>query len=352
MPQITARVLPEISSSSALGTEWEKLVCANEASGVMQSLPWAEVKRRQGLPSFHVGLFEDDRLFGGAIFYTSKKRNGAGILVAPEGPVLPWQDPAKTTQALGILIDTIQSNAAEMGIMAMRIEPRLAPPPMKALREFGKAPADLVPKDTLYIDLTPDRESLLRRMKPKGRYNLGLAERHGVRVYHDTTDGAIERFYSIMLEASERDGFALEPFSFFQHLVSGLSHSGIVRLFFSEHEGDLLGTLLLITYGDRGTYLYGGITNQKRHLMGGYALQWAAMLAAKDAGCALYDLYGYAPIPSPDHAYARFSQFKGQFGGELVRFIGAQDYFFLDNLADAFVKAARETQANSLTGVM
>jgi len=76
------------------------------------------------------------------------------------------------------------------------------------------------------------------------------------------------------------------------------------------------------------------------------------MLAAKDAGCAQYDLYGYAPFPSPDHPYARFSQFKGQFGGELVRFIGAQDYFFLDNLADAFVKAVRETQANSLTGVM
>src|SRR5271165_3617746 len=141
MSRIAAQVFPEISSSSALGAQWEKLVCTNRASGVMQSLPWAEVKRRQGLPSIHVGLFEDDQLFGGAIFYTSKKRNGAGILFAPEGPVLPWQDSARMTEALGTLIDTIQSYASDLGIMAMRIEPRLAPPPMKALREFGKAPA-------------------------------------------------------------------------------------------------------------------------------------------------------------------------------------------------------------------
>ena len=100
---------------------------------------------------------------------------------------------------------------------------------------------------------------------------------------------------------------------------------------------------MLVTYGKRATYLYGGISDTKRNLMGGYALQWAALETAKEADCQIYDFYGFDPFRSSEHPYARFSQFKSQFGGEAVKLIGAQDYFFPDNLADAVVKLIRET---------
>ena len=146
-----------------------------------------------------------------------------------------------------------------------------------------------------------------------------------------------------MREASTRNDFPVEPKSFFEHIASSLCPVGHARFLFSEHEGEILGTLLLITYGSRATYLYGGITNNKRNLMNGYALQWAAIQAAKDAGCSTYDFYGFDPFRAPDHQYARFSQFKSQFGGEVVRLIGAHDYYFLDNLADAFIKVVNES---------
>jgi lipid II:glycine glycyltransferase (peptidoglycan interpeptide bridge formation enzyme) len=94
---------------------------------------------------------------------------------------------------------------------------------------------------------------------------------------------------------------------------------------------------------NNGTDLYGGITDQKRNLMAGYALQWAAMNATKRAGCSVYDFYGFEQFRSPDHAYGRFSQFKRQFGGQVMKFVGAQDYVFLDSLADAFIKAVQES---------
>jgi hypothetical protein len=148
-----------------------------------------------------------------------------------------------------------------------------------------------------------------------------------------------------MLEASARDGFDVEPLKFFEHMASVLVPSGHAQFLFAEHDGDTLGTLMLMTYGNRATYLYGGITNRKRNVMGGYALQWAAMNAAKDAGCSEYDLYGFDASGAPQHRYARFSQFKSRFGGTVRRYIGAQDYFFLDNLTDAFVKIVQETRA-------
>lgn len=347
MPAATVRLLSNISPASELGQQWEQLVRRNSASGFMQSLHWAQVKSRQGLSSFHIGLFEQEQLIGGVIFYTSMKRNGAGLLIAPEGPVLPWDNEELAADLLALIIDTAQAHASELGVMAIRIEPRLAPPPMSILREFGRAPVDLVPRETLYIDLSLSEEELLAGMKQKGRYNIKLAQRHGVSVYEDKSDQAVDRFYSIMREASQRDGFALESVSFFEHLTAVLSPAGCARIFFSEHEGGKLGTLLLINYGQRATYLYGGISDEKRNLMSGYALQWTAIKAAQAAGCNTYDFYGFDPFRSPEHQYARFSQFKSQFGGKAVKFIGAQDYFFLDNLADAFIKVVKEAEGHN-----
>jgi lipid II:glycine glycyltransferase (peptidoglycan interpeptide bridge formation enzyme) len=347
MSSLEVRVLPSDSNDAEVASKWEALVASSPASGIMQSLQWAEVKRRQGLSSFHLGVYQDSELIGGALFYTSSKRNGAAILVAPEGPVLPWSDDALAREALGLIIDAIECQSKSLGIITLRIEPRLPPPPLSILHEFGRAPVDLVPSETLVIDVAKPPEALLSSMKTKGRYNIGLAQKANVKVVTDYSEQAVNRFHSIMLQASARDGFDIEPLKFFEHMASVLVPSGNARFLFAEHDGDTLGTLMLITYGNRATYLYGGITNLKRNIMGGYALQWAAMNAARDAGCYEYDLYGFDASGAPQHRYARFSQFKSRFGGTVRRYIGAQDYFFLDNLSDAFVRIVNETSSSS-----
>lgn len=348
---IEVRALSAVAVDSRLGAQWETLVKANPASGVMQSLAWSEMKRRQGLNSVHLGLFEDDQLCGGAIFYTSRYAHGAGIMVAPEGPVVPWQDRSRAVSYLRELTAACRQMAAEQEIAFMRIEPRLPGPPPPVFREFGRAPLDLVPRQTLYLDLLPGapEAELLAGMKPKGRYNINVAYRHGVEISEHCSQSAVEEFYAAVLQASVRDRFVLEPQSFFETLAATLCPAGHATFLLAHHEGDLLGALLLIKYGDRATYLYGGVTNEKRNLMGGYALQWAAIRHARASGCRIYDFYGYVPHRSPEHRYSRFSQFKSQFGGQAVKFMGAHDYVFLDNLADAFVRASREAFPASIS---
>ncbi len=348
---LTVKVLESLDLHSALGSAWEQLVRGNTASGVMQSLHWRDAKNLQGLLSFHVCVFRDDKLLGGAIFYTSRKRNGVGMLVAPEGPVLPWEDEDLSREALRLIIDCARENASSLGVMAIRAEPRIAPPTPPILREFERGPVDLVPQETLYLDLTKDIDVLLAEMKPKGRYNIRLAQRHGVKVEQDNSRVAVGKFYAIMKEVSVRDDFVLEPFTFFENLAAVLTERGCLRFLFAEHEGDLLGTLMMVTYGSRATYLYGGVSNQKRNLMGGYALQWTAITAAKSEGCSVYDFYGFDPFRSADHPYARFSQFKSQFGGDVRRFIGAHDLIFTEKLVDAFIQIANEAASKSAAGV-
>ena len=337
-------VFPELSPYSKIGQEWEALVMDNEASGFMQSLHWARFKRRQGLAVVHLGLLEGENLAGGCIFYTAKNNRGAGFLVATEGPVLPWSEPKLAQLGMRLLVAEAEKLANSCGVMALRIEPRIAPPPPTSMRGFGRSPVDLIPQETLYVDLAVDETEILTRMKPKGRYNIGISERKGIVVTESADPASVERFYSIVLEASRRDHFLLEPLPFFQELAKTLCKTGVARFLFAEHDGDTLGAMLLITYGSRATYLYGGVSNLKRNLMAGYALQWQAMRIAKQAGCRTYDFYGFDQFQAPTNNYARFSRFKSTFGGNAARFIGAHDYYFMDNLVDAFVKVVAELQ--------
>lgn len=215
------------------------------------------------------------------------------------------------------------------------------------MRDFRRAPVDLVPRETLYLDLNGSPEAILRQMRPKGRYNIGLARRRGVTIREEPSASAVGSFYRVTAEAAERDQFFVEPYTFFVALAESLCPAGMARFVFAEHEGNLLGAMLLVTFGDRATYLYGGTGNLKRNLMGGYALQWGAILAAQRAGCRSYDFFGYEPSGAPSHLYSGFSRFKRQFGGEAVRFAGARDFFFLDRLADAVIRATREVETAS-----
>jgi lipid II:glycine glycyltransferase (peptidoglycan interpeptide bridge formation enzyme) len=135
-----------------------------------------------------------------------------------------------------------------------------------------------------------------------------------------------------------RHGFFLEPRAFFATLLETLAPAVHV----AWHGETFLGAHLMVTHGRRATYLYGGVTGAERQRMAGYALQWAAIAHAHALGCETYDFYGFDPFGRPDHLYASFSRFKRQFGGRAVQFIGAQEHFFLDRLADAVVRAVQE----------
>jgi peptidoglycan pentaglycine glycine transferase (the first glycine) len=341
----TARPLPDPATDHAGTADWEALVRICPQSGFMQSAAWARVKAAQGLQLLHIGLFAGDTLAGGAMAYTMPQPNGATLLISPEGPVLPWADPDDAQAALRVLLPAMAAAAEAVGAIAWRIEPRLMPPKPDALRGFGRAPIDLVPQQTLYLDLAPDAEALLAAMHPKGRYNVRLAERKGVTISESTDPGDSGRFFDVVRAAAERDDFFIEPPHHFALVAETLMAAGMARFLFAEHDGDTLGAILLVNYGDRATYFYGGTTNDKRPLMAGYALQWAAIRRSQALGCTTYDFFGFDPHGDPDHLYAGFSRFKRQFGGEAVRFIGAQDHVFVDRLADAVVRAFQEIGA-------
>ena len=321
-------------------TRWDSLVGRTEASGFMQSTAWAAFKRAEGYDTLRYGLFEDEGedLTGGASLMAYSAQGSEGFFLCPEGPLLPWHASAKAREGLRLLARKVEQQAEQRGGLGLRSEPHLPPPRPSLMRNWTRAPVDLNPVHSLMLDLTLSAEEFRAQMRPKGRYNLGLAHRHGVTLTHSREMRYLSRFYTLFEETAQRQGFFAEPFGFFLNLGAALFPSGQAELFFAERQGETLAAVLVILFGRRATYLYGGSSTRQRNVMAPYALHWEVMQAARERQCVEYDLYGYDPFGLPDHLYAGFSQFKRQFGGRRIDNIGAFDLLFYDRLAASLVE--------------
>ncbi|MBW4579684.1 MAG: peptidoglycan bridge formation glycyltransferase FemA/FemB family protein [Tildeniella nuda ZEHNDER 1965/U140] len=310
---------------------WDTFLQSSPTGCFMQSWAWSEFKELEGYQVFRYGVFVEDQLVGGSLFYFYPRPHTANLLSAPGAPFLL---PEFEAIAMPLLLQQAETLAADLGAIALRIEPSLAKKPA-FLQDFVRAPMDLLPSETLLIDLRPTDAERLAAMKPKGRYNLRLSQRYGVTTQFTTDSQTIPIFYDLFWETVARQQFFGEPYGFFINLCQTLFAANLAEIGLATWRGEVLSAMLVVYWGDRATYLYGGRSPNHAHVMPNYALHWAAMQRAQARGCILYDFYGYTQNPS--HPYAKFSQFKRQFGGTPTTTIGAHDYFFYDRLADTLI---------------
>lgn len=310
---------------------WDLVAGQCAEAGFMQSSAWAAFKRSEGFESKLLGLFVRGELIGGASLLEYPK---SGIAICPGGPVLPWHN----LEFCRIALRDLATTQRKQGRITLRIEPHLQMPRPGILRNWVRSPIDLAPKDTLFVDLAEDDETRLARMHPKGRYNLRLAWKHDIKVETFDDVASVRTFYALFEESAMRNDFFAEPIGFFLNLASALFPSRMAEVVVASHDGVVLAAMILVYYGRRATYLYGGSASHSRKFMPNFALHWEAMRLARARGCQEYDLYGIDPFGRPNHLYAGISRFKQQWGGEVRQWIGAQDLVFYDQVAERVVE--------------
>ncbi len=194
---------------------------------------------------------------------------------------------------------------------------------------------DVQPGQTLIVDLRQEPEALLAAMHEKWRYNIRLAERKGVRVYMAGAGdaSALEIFWGLMSETTERDGFRAHDKDYYRLMLETLAgdpqadgaERPVARLVFAEHDGKVLAANLMLYFGTTATYLHGASSRERRDVMAPQLLHWKAMLDAKAWGFASYDFWGVAPEGVEGHSWAGISRFKRGFGGKYVAYPGTYD---------------------------
>jgi hypothetical protein len=103
--------------------------------------------------------------------------------------------------------------------MFIRIEPVEIPQE----EVWKKAANDVQPRHTLMLDITKPEEALLSEMHQKTRYNIHVAEKHGIKIRFSTNPKDLEHFFRLSREVSGRGAFSFHPDNYYQAMLRALS---------------------------------------------------------------------------------------------------------------------------------
>ncbi len=212
----------------------------------------------------------------------------------------------------------IERVAKEEHSLFLKIDP-LIDSKLKNLK--FKASNSIQPKKTVILDLQKSEEELLRGMREKTRYNIRLAERHGVRISPRPPDV----FWDLLKETAERDEFNIHEKSYYEKLLTIKSENFSNELFFAEYQGKILATALINFYKPSGaaTYLHGASSRENKEVMAPHLLHWRIIQEAKKRGFGHYDLWGI-----DEKKWPGVTRFKLGFGGSQVEYPEATDIIY------------------------
>lgn len=309
---------------------WDRFIQADAWNAFPQAWSWGEFQTSQGKSVVRLALVDERGhwlVAGQGIWYP--KRYGTGYWLFPRGPVFAAHILEPREVFCTFLEELAKEKLPHKGLF-MRVEPPLTLDegrgmmPLRMQRTHALEPAS-----TIVVDLAKTEEALLANLHPKTRYNIRVAERHGVTVRAGSSEKDIKLFLDLTAETAERDKFVSHDDHYLRATCEALMESGFVRLRFAEWQGKCLGANLEIAFGDTVTYLHGSSSSQDRQVMAPYILHWEAMRTAKREGAAFYDLYGANPRLQSSVYYKPswegITRFKRGWGGADVDLMGTWD---------------------------
>ncbi len=270
----------------------------------LESAEWEEVQRRMGRRCTRIG----------------------GVLAIRHDLPLGhhyWYAPRPILDAPCLLALVEQARAS--GALFLKVDPAtpLAPIPYRHALSHS-----LQPSETVFMDCRKSDTEFLAAMHPKTRYNIRLAERHGVTVRiprPPILERDIQFFHGLLTETAARDGFRLHPAEHYRILFQVGSVPFMNALFLAELNGVPIAAALVNCYAPSrtATYLHGGSSRAHRALMAPHLLHWHVMRYLRETGFDRYDLGGI-----DERKWPGVSRFKLGFGGSRHVFPSSVDYIF------------------------
>jgi lipid II:glycine glycyltransferase (peptidoglycan interpeptide bridge formation enzyme) len=295
---------------------WDELLQSYPEAHLLQTSSWAAFKEAFAWSAVRVKAEHC-----AAQILLRRLPLGLSIAYLPKGPLgTQWQE-------LWLQVDALCRNHHAI---FLQVEPDLFEPLPEEVRTqwlagFSLEEHTIQPRRTIVIDLQPTEEQILASMKQKTRYNIRLAQRHGVLV---RPSADLDGFYRMMQTTAQRDGFALHSAEYYRRAYDIFEPQGQAVLLEAILDQKHLAYLMAFLQHERAWYFYGASDDEMRNLMPTYLLQWEAMRWAKANGAKLYDLWG---IPDADEEALeeQFTQrsdglwgvyrFKRGFGGQVRR---------------------------------
>ena len=303
----------------------------------LQSVEWGEFRKKTGVKVVTI--------------------NGLQITIH-KIPYTPWTigyapKGALPTKEMALELRKIGENA---NCIFIQLEPNVTMENGKWKMEnlgIKKAAHPLFTKYTFILDLTKSEQEILVGMHPKTRYNIKVAQKHGVEITEDNSDKAFEAYLKLTQETTKRQGFYAHTEQYHRLMWQTLrpkmengkwkmenkltAHLFLARYNLSSSNSELLtmnsklqartlAAWILFVYKDTLYYPYGASSNQHRETMASNLMMWEAINFGKKLGLKKFDMWGaLGPNPDPKDPWFGFHRFKEGYGGKLIELIGSYD---------------------------
>jgi lipid II:glycine glycyltransferase (peptidoglycan interpeptide bridge formation enzyme) len=288
---------------------------------IQQTPIWAKFQKSLGAESLRFAVFDADEIVAFVQIFVKKLPFGLAKIEISRGPLLhgTWSmehvtgNSGQLIEISNLLISEIEKIAQERNAVFARFDFQkdcdIDSLKLKTAREEN------FPLATICLDLAKSETEILAAMQPKGRYNIRLAQKHGVTV---SVEKEVGEFFTLLQKTTARDGFAGHPQNFYQKFVEQLGEN--CALLVARKNSTPLAAIHVTFAGDTATYYFGASDHAFRNLMAPYLVQFEAIKIAQKRGCQFYDFLGIAPPGSSKHRLSGVSNFKKKFGGEVVEF--------------------------------
>ena len=263
-------------------------------------------------------------------------------------PYTPWtigyfpKGPTVTKE----MIEALETLGKEKNAIFIQIEPNVT----SGNQLLPPSHHPLFPKYTFVLDLTTSEEQLLAAMHPKTRYNIRIAQKHGVTIQEDNS--AFETYLKLNQETLERQGFYAHNETYHRKMWQHLHPAGIARLFTATYQQKILAAWIIFVWHDTIYYPYGASSREHSEVMAPTLMLWEIVRWAKQKGFKKFDLWGaLGPKPDSHDPWFGFHRVKQGFNPNLVEFVGSYDlvlkptlynmYAFADTLRWMYLRIRR-----------
>jgi peptidoglycan pentaglycine glycine transferase (the first glycine) len=264
------------------------------------------------------------------------------FLYAPRGPIIDYQQ----RDLFKVLLEEIHAVAREQKAIFLRIDPDILNEDQYIRQSLCKYGFNYLrdkdwssfsyPRILMRLDITPGEEAILKGMRKKHRQHINTITKKGVSIEEVRDDKSLMCFYVLMKNLSERKGFLIRNFQYYQKLM--YSYGDEAKILLSRYSGEYLGGLIALIYGNKCWFLHGATRDDKSNLQPNEALHWEAIQWAKKKGCIFYDLGGTGTEypPREDNPNYNLFHYKKGFGAEINYLTGYYDLIFKEGWYNLF----------------
>ncbi len=293
--------------------KWDTL-----ATHPLQSWSWGEFRNAMGIDVVRLGIYEDDSLVDGwQVTFHRVPHTPWTIGYFPKG-----KRPTKK------MLEELKKLGEQKHAMFIQLEPDMTADLVSEILNLKIKPAHhpLFTKYTFVVDLTKSEDTLLKDMHSKTRYNIKVAQKHGVIIKEDNSEEAFAAYLRLTQETTERQGFFAHNTNYHKTMWNMMRTMGIAHLFTASYKGDVLSAWILFVWHDTVYYPYGSSSRNHREVMAPTLLLWEVVRWAKEKGLKKFDLWGaLGPQPDSNDPWYGFHRFKEGFKPMLVEFAGSYD---------------------------